>query len=82
MILVDFINRGTTLNSKVHYEASKNARRSIQNKSRGMQTSGHIFLLEKASPHTLLRYQVVNVCHLQYSPGLVACEDEEIACIP
>jgi hypothetical protein len=48
---VEFIQQGTTVMSQVHREALKKLCRAIQNKGRGMPTSGVVILHNNACLH-------------------------------
>lgn len=77
VLLVEFMERGTTINQDVYCETLKTLRRAIQNKRRGMLTSGIVFLHDNARPHSARRttallesfkWDVFN--HPPYSPDL------------
>lgn len=55
VLLVEFMERGTTINSTVYCETLKKLRRAIQNKRRGMLTAGIVFVHDNARPHTAVR---------------------------
>lgn len=77
VLLVEFMERGTTINKDVYCETLKNLRRAIQNKRRGMLTSGIVFLHDNARPHSaqvtqvlLGQFQWDVFKHPPYSPDL------------
>lgn len=77
VLLVDFMVQGTTITSEVYRETLKKLRRAIQNKRRGLLSSGVVLLHDNARPHTAARtqdllnhfnWEVFN--HPPYSPDL------------
>ncbi|GBO29216.1 hypothetical protein AVEN_42414-1 [Araneus ventricosus] len=52
VLLVDFMQRGTTINAVAYVQTLRNPRRAIQNKRRGMLTEGILLLHDNARPHT------------------------------
>lgn len=79
--LVDFMTRGSTINSGAYIETLKKLRRAIQKKRRGMLASGIVLLHDNARPHTAARtQQVLNdfgcdiFNHPPYSPDLAPSE--------
>ncbi|GBL89351.1 hypothetical protein AVEN_225873-1 [Araneus ventricosus] len=52
VLLVDFMQRGTTMNAVAYCQTLRKLRRAIQNKRRGMLTEGILLLLDNARPHT------------------------------
>ncbi|GBO03117.1 Mariner Mos1 transposase [Araneus ventricosus] len=55
ILLIEFMTRGTTINSEVYCRTLKKLKRAIQNKSRGRLSSGVVLLHDNARPHTALR---------------------------
>ena len=55
VLLVDFLVRGSTINSERYCETLKKLRRAIQNKSRGKLSSKVLFFHDNARPHTAIR---------------------------
>jgi hypothetical protein len=55
VLMVEFMQQGTTITLQVYYETLKILRRAIQNKRRGMLTSGVVHLQDNARPHTAAR---------------------------
>uniref|UniRef100_A0A1B6DDI6 Mos1 transposase HTH domain-containing protein n=1 Tax=Clastoptera arizonana TaxID=38151 RepID=A0A1B6DDI6_9HEMI len=55
ILLIEFMERGTTITSEVYCETLKWLRRAIQNKRRGLLTCGVVFLHDNARPHTARR---------------------------
>jgi len=77
VLLVHFLERGSTINSEIYYETLKKLRRAIQNKRRGKLCSKVLFFHDNARPHTanrtreLLDYFGWEVFdHPPYSPDL------------
>lgn len=77
VLLVDFMERGTTITADVYCETLKKLRRAIQNKRRGKLSSGIILLHDNARPHTAaktnekiqdFRWELFD--HPPYSPDL------------
>jgi hypothetical protein len=52
-LLVDFMERGTTINAERYCETLTKLRRAIQNRRRGMLSTGVVFLHDNARPHTV-----------------------------
>lgn len=52
VILVDFLERGTTINSQRYCQTLQKLRRAIQNKRRGMLSSKILLIHDNARPHT------------------------------
>ncbi|GBO05126.1 hypothetical protein AVEN_130696-1 [Araneus ventricosus] len=52
VLLVDFMQRGTTINAVVYGQTLRKLRSAIQNKRRGMLTEGILLLHDNARPHT------------------------------
>ncbi|GFX33057.1 mariner Mos1 transposase [Trichonephila clavipes] len=53
MLLIDFLERGATINSERHCQTLRNLRRAGQNKCRGKLTSKILFLHDTARPHAV-----------------------------
>lgn len=77
VLLVDFLERGTTINSARYSQTLENLRRAIQNKRRGKLSSQILFLHDNARPHTANRTREVLDAfkwevfpHPPYSPDL------------
>ena len=77
VLLIEFMEPGTTITSETYCETLKKLRRAIQNKRRGMLTSGLVLLHDNARPHTAARTQALlqKFCwdlfdHPLYSPDL------------
>jgi transposase len=51
VLMVEFMQQGTTLTSEVYCETLKKLRRAIQNKRRGMLISDLMLLHDNARPH-------------------------------
>ena len=51
VLLVDFLERCSTINSERYCETQKNLKRAIQNKRRGKLSSEVLFLNDNARPH-------------------------------
>ena len=77
IVLIDFLERGLTINADDYCETVRKLRRAIQNKRRGMLSSGIVLLHDNARPHTAartaqllqqLRWEVFD--HPPYSPDL------------
>ncbi|GBO24674.1 Histone-lysine N-methyltransferase SETMAR, partial [Araneus ventricosus] len=54
-LLIEFMTRGTTINSEVYCRTLKKLKRAIQNKRRGLLSSGVVLLHDNARPHTAVR---------------------------
>jgi histone-lysine N-methyltransferase SETMAR len=77
VLLVDFLERGTTITSARYCETLEKLRRAIQNKRRGKLTSKILFFHDNARPHTANRTREVLDAfkwevfpHPPYSPDL------------
>lgn len=77
VLLVEFMQPGTTITSAVYCETLRRLRRAIQNKRRGMLTSGIVLIHDNARPHTaavtqrlLQHFQWEIFDHPAYSPDL------------
>lgn len=77
ILLVDFMERGTTITSAVYCETLNRLRRAIQNKRRGLLTRGVVFVHDNARPHTarrtnelLAKFKWDVFDHPPYSPDL------------
>lgn len=57
VLLIDFLERGATINSERYCETLRNLRREIQNKRRGKLSARIFFLHDNARPHTANRTQ-------------------------
>ena len=55
VLLEDFLERGSTINSERYCETLKKLRRAIQNKRRGKLSSKVLFFHDNARPHTANR---------------------------
>jgi hypothetical protein len=81
VLIVEFMQYGNTIASDVHCETVKLLCMSMQNKWRGMLTSGAVFLHNNARAHTATRTQTLLdyfkwmlFDHLLYSPDLAPGE--------
>ncbi|GFU99843.1 histone-lysine N-methyltransferase SETMAR [Trichonephila clavipes] len=77
IFLIEFMTRGTTINSEVYCRTLKKLKRAIQNKRRGLLSSGVVVLHDNARPHTAVRTREVLhkfkwdvFQHPPYSPDL------------
>lgn len=77
VLLVEFMQPGTTINADSYCETLRRLRRAIQNKRRGMLTSGIVLIHDNARPHTarvtqrlLQQFQWDIFEHPPYSPDL------------
>ncbi|GBN52862.1 Mariner Mos1 transposase [Araneus ventricosus] len=77
ILLVDWMERGTTINATTYCEALKKLRRSIQNKRRGLLDSGIVFVHDNVRRHTarvtttlLYSFRWEQFCRLPYSTDL------------
>jgi len=77
VLLIEFMEPGTTVTSETYCETLKKLCRAIENKRRGMLTSGVVLLRDNARPHTTACTQAVLqkfrwdlFDHPPYSPGL------------
>lgn len=52
VLLVDYMHRGETINAAAYCQTLRRLRRAIQNKRRGLLTSGVILLHDNARPHS------------------------------
>lgn len=77
VLLLDFMQPGTTINAAAYCETLQRLRRAIQNKRRGMLTAGIVLLHDNARPHTAavtsnllhkFRWDIFD--HPPYSPDL------------
>jgi hypothetical protein len=59
ILMVEFMQQGTTITSQVYCETLKIVRRAIQNKMRGMLTHGVVLFRDNARPHTAARTRVL-----------------------
>jgi len=55
ILLIDFLERGLTINADAYCEIVRKLRRVIQNKRIGMLSSGIVLLHDNARPHTAAR---------------------------
>ncbi|GBM79213.1 Histone-lysine N-methyltransferase SETMAR [Araneus ventricosus] len=55
ILLIEFMTRGTTINSEVYCRMLKKLKRAIQNKRRGLLSSGVVLLHDNARPRTAVR---------------------------
>jgi histone-lysine N-methyltransferase SETMAR len=55
MLMAEFMQQGTTTMSEVHCKTPNKLHRAIQNKRRGMLTSGAVLLHDNVHPHTAAR---------------------------
>lgn len=77
VLLVDFMEQGTTINKETYCETLRRLRRAIQNKRRGMLSSGVILIHDNARPHSanvtkqlLQQFKWEVFDHPPYSPDL------------
>jgi histone-lysine N-methyltransferase SETMAR len=77
VLLVNFMEPGTTINADVYCQTLRRLRRAIQNKRRGMLSSGVVLIHDNARPHTaavtrelLAQFQWDVFDHPPYSPDL------------
>lgn len=77
VLLVEFMQPGTKINAAVYCETLRRLRRAIQNKRRGMLTSGIVLIHDNARPHSaaatqrlLQQFQWDIFDHPPYSPDL------------
>ena len=75
--MIEFMEPGITITSETYCEILKKLRRAIENKRRGMLTSGVVLLHDSACPHTAAHTQALlqKFCwdlfdHQPYSPDL------------
>ena len=55
ILLIDFLERRLTINADAYCDTVRKLRRAIQNKRRGMLSSGIVLLHDNARPHTAAR---------------------------
>ncbi|GBM10033.1 Histone-lysine N-methyltransferase SETMAR [Araneus ventricosus] len=55
ILLIEFMTRGTTINSEVYCHTLKELQRAIQKKCRGLLSSGVVLLHDNARPQTAVR---------------------------
>ncbi|GBN19063.1 hypothetical protein AVEN_73129-1 [Araneus ventricosus] len=55
ILLIEFMTRGTTINSEVYCCTFKKLKKAIQNKRRGLLSSGVVLLHDNAHPYTAVR---------------------------
>ena len=88
VLLIEFMEPGTTITSETYCETLKKLRRAIENKRRGMLTSGVVLLHDNVRPHTAARAQALlqkfhwdMFDHPPYSPDLAPSDfpDESLA---
>lgn len=77
VLLVDFMPQGTTINSAAYCATLRKLRRAIQNKRRGLLSSGVLLLHDNARPHSADQTQELirsfgweQMDHPPYSPDL------------
>lgn len=77
VLLVEFMERGTTINAAAYCDTLTKLRRAIQNKRRGLLTSGVLLLHDNARPHSAIQTQNLirsfgweQIDHPPYSPDL------------
>lgn len=77
VLLVEFMERGATINADAYIETLKNLRRAIQNKRRGLLSSGVVLLHDNARPHAAQKtkdlldtFKWDVFAHPPYSPDL------------
>ncbi|XP_067123351.1 histone-lysine N-methyltransferase SETMAR-like [Centruroides vittatus] len=76
ILLVDFMPRGTTINSDTYCVTLRKLRRAIQNKRRGLLSSGVMLLHDNARPHSAQTQGLISsfgweqLDHPPYSPDL------------
>lgn len=77
ILLIDFLPRGTTINAERYCETLAKLRRAIQNRRRGLLSSGVVLLHDNARPHVAARTQAQLdnfhweiLDHPPYSPDL------------
>ena len=81
ILLIDFLECGLTINADAYCETVRKLRRAIQNKRRGMLSSGIVLLHDNARPHTAARtaqllqqFRCEVFDHPPYSPDLAASD--------
>ncbi|GBN87365.1 Histone-lysine N-methyltransferase SETMAR [Araneus ventricosus] len=77
ILLIEFMTRGTTINSEVYCRTLKKLKRAIQNKRRGLLSYGVVLLHDNARPNTAVKTREVLrkfkwdvFQHPPYSPDL------------
>ncbi|GBN51069.1 Mariner Mos1 transposase [Araneus ventricosus] len=77
ILLIEFMTRGTAINSEDYCRTLKKLKRAIQNKRRGLLSSAVVLLHDNARPHTAVRIGEVlrkfkwdAFQHPPYSPDL------------
>ncbi|GBM50328.1 hypothetical protein AVEN_142338-1 [Araneus ventricosus] len=73
ILLIEFMTRGTTINSQVYCHTLKKLTRAIQNKRRGLLSSGVELLHDNALPHTAVGFAQIQMGCVSTSslqPGL------------
>ena len=77
VLLIEFMEPGTTINAAAYCLTLRRLRRAIQNKRRGMLTSGILLLHDNACPHSarstqqlLVKFRWERFEHPPYSPDL------------
>lgn len=77
VLLVEFMQQGTTINAAAYCATLTKLRRAIQNKRRGLLTSGVLLLHDNARPHSSIHTQNLirsfgweQIDHPPYSPDL------------
>lgn len=77
VLLVEFMQQGTTINAAAYCATLTKLRRAIQNKRRGLLTSGVLLLHDNARPHSAIHTQNLirsfgweQIDHPPYSPDL------------
>ena len=80
-LLVDFLERGATINAKRYADTLQKLRHAIKSKRPGMLADGIILLHDNARPHTanlvrdkLQRFGWKTLQHPPYSPDLSPCD--------
>jgi histone-lysine N-methyltransferase SETMAR len=59
VLLVEFMPRGTTINAETYCATLRRSRYAIQNRRRGLLSSGVMLLHDNARPHAAVRTQAV-----------------------
>ena len=79
VLLVEFMQQGTTINAATYCATLTKLRRAIQNKRRGLLTSGVLLLHDNARPHSAIQTQNLirsfgweQIAHPPYSPDSVS----------
>ncbi|GFX12531.1 histone-lysine N-methyltransferase SETMAR [Trichonephila clavipes] len=82
VLLVEFMQQGTTINAAAYCATLTKLRRAIQNKRCGLLTSGVLLLQDNARPHSAINTQNLirsfgceQIDHPPYSPDLAAPSD-------